>query len=98
MSKPKRYPRARSAMHARVLHQSGLPVRRLSQTVEIGPYSPLVLAEGLRYEHGWSDEVTAKFLALFRLAATGKVVRYGSRTTARPAGNELVIVQIKRSS
>jgi hypothetical protein len=94
MTKPKRYPRARSHLHARFLNNQRLPVRKPFHNEWIGPATPLGLVSLLRTRYSFDDEKTAKVLNLLNSAANGKAIKYGKRVAMIPAGVGLVMVQI----
>lgn len=96
MTKPKRYPRARSPLHARFLSNQGLPVRKPLHNDTIGPTKPSRLIAVFRERYSFDDEMTAKVLGLLNIAASGKAIKYGNRVAMMPGGQGRVVVQISR--
>lgn len=96
--KPKRYRRARSQMHARVLKAAGHSPRKIfNQSTElIGPYSPTVMCECICHRAGWDDQWAAEVLDALTVAADGHVVRINGRLIARPAGAGRVTLELPR--
>ena len=86
MSKPKRFERARSSLHARCLQNAGYPVRK-PVFKRIGPYSPLFMLASIRHRLDLTPERSERVLTLLTLAARGNVMRYGHFVTVRPAGD-----------
>lgn len=96
MAKPKRYPRARSLLHARFLSNRGLPVRKPLHNDTIGPTTPSRVIAVLRERYSFDVETTAKVLGLLNIAASGKAIKYGNRVAMMPGGQGRVVVQISR--
>jgi hypothetical protein len=96
MAKPKRYPRARSPLHAMFLSNQGLPVRKPLHNETIGPATPSRLIVMFRERYSFDDETTAKVLGLLNTAASGKAIKYGNRVAMIPGGHGRVVVQISR--
>ena len=94
MSKPKRYPRARSPLHARFLNNQNVPVRKLFHNDWIGPGTPDGLVSLFRKRYSFDDDLTAKVFDSLRRAASGSPIKWGQRISMIPAGHGLVLVHI----
>ncbi|WP_156401273.1 hypothetical protein [Duganella sp. Root1480D1] len=95
MTKPKRYPRARSALHARFLSSQGLPVRKPFHNEWIGPATPTGLIELLRNRYVFDDEMTSKVLGLLNSVASGRAIKCGNKISMIPAGPGKVMIQLR---
>lgn len=98
MTKPKRYPRARSALHARFLNSQGVEVRKPFHNEWIGPATPSGLIALLRFRYAFDEETTARVLGLLSRAADGTAIKYGSRISIIPAGHGRVMLQLALAS
>lgn len=96
MTKPKRYPRARSPLHAMFLCNQGLPVRKALHNDTIGPATPSRLIAVFRERYSFDDQTTEKVFGLLNIAASGKAIKYGNRVAMIPGGQGQVVVQISR--
>jgi hypothetical protein len=94
MSKPKRYPRARSPLHARFLNNQRVPVRKPFHNDWIGPGTPGGLVSLFRKRYSFDDDMTAKVFDSLLRAANGQAIKWGQRISMLPAGHGLVLVHI----
>lgn len=94
MTKPKRYPRARSHLHARHLNNQRIPVRKPFHNDWIGPGTPSGLLALFRERYSFDEDMTTRVFESMCRASKGIAVRWGKRISMIPAGHGLVLVHI----